>query len=100
MKENKGIRKDYVRLQKMDVQTFCKPRYIIRRELRIRNLKTEWDLKAWRYEKRCRGNEKNIVINACWEEKSKMDMYSKERECYLNEMGWRIEVVKELKEVA
>lgn len=45
----------------------------------------------------------DILVRAYWEEKdkiekSKKDLYSKERECYFNEVGWRLEAIKELRE--
>lgn len=59
---------------------FCSPRYILSRELGIKNLKIDRGIRAIRYKKRERKKEEGNLVKMCWEEK---DMIKEEKKRYI-----------------
>ena len=70
---------------------FNTPRYIVRKEGDISKQKNEWGIRALKYEEKIRKLGEERLVKLCWREKQEekeKDMYSEEREKFLNERGW------------
>jgi len=71
------------------------------RELGLKSLKVDWEIRAMRYENRCREKDKGNVTKVCWEEQDEMevgkrDNFSKERESFYNKASWEVGEIKRL----
>jgi len=113
--ELERIMLDYVRwLFRID---FCTPRYIIFREIGLEKLKVGWNIRARRYEERCKAWGGRL-IKECWKEKEERgweNLYGKKREKFYTrcveldreggndrisrgEEGWEMELVSRERE--
>lgn len=70
---------------------YCTPRYLVRKELNVNKMREKWSMRALKYEERIRKLGEERLVKICWMEKQNMkekEIYSKEREEYLNGRGW------------
>ena len=69
---------------------FNTPRYIVWKEGGISKQKNEWGIRALKYEENIRKLGEEKLVKLCWKEQQEereMNMYSEERDKFLNERG-------------
>ena len=70
---------------------FHTPRYLIKKEIGYEKLKERWGLRALKFEEKIRKLEDKRLVKICWKKKKEAEereIYSEEREQFLNERGW------------